>query len=55
MIVPLTNLNKYLHTETSETEVNNNIIVNNGSEKLCKKKNTAIPGKLIVAVYASYF
>ena len=31
-IVPLTNLNKYLHNDTSETEVNVNISVNNGSE-----------------------
>ena len=33
-IVPLTNLNKYLHNDTSETEVNVNIRVNKGSEKL---------------------
>ena len=31
-IVPLINLNKYLHNDTSETEVNINISVNNGSE-----------------------
>jgi hypothetical protein len=36
-IVPLTNFNKYLHSDTSETEVNINISVNNGSEKLYKK------------------
>jgi len=36
-IVPLTNLNKYLHSDTSETEVNINISVNNGSEKFYKK------------------
>jgi len=53
-IVPLTILNKYLHNDTSETEVNINIGANNGSEKLLKKKNTAISGKLITAVYASY-
>jgi len=29
-IVPLKNLNKYLHNDTSETEVNVNISVNNG-------------------------
>ena len=33
-IVPLTNLNKYLHYDTSETEVNINISVNKGNEKL---------------------
>jgi hypothetical protein len=31
-IVPLTSLNKYLHHETSETEIDLNISVNNGSE-----------------------
>jgi len=31
--VPLTNVNKYLHNDTSETEVKINIRVNNGSEK----------------------
>jgi len=36
-IVPLTNLNKYLDSDTSETEVNINVSVNNGSEKLLKK------------------
>jgi len=36
-IGPLTNLNKYLHYDTSETEVNINISVNNGNEKLFKK------------------
>jgi hypothetical protein len=35
-IVPLTNLNKYLHNDTSETEVNINISVNNGSKKILK-------------------
>ena len=33
-IVPLTNLNKYQPNDTSETEVNLNISVNNDSEKL---------------------
>ena len=33
----LTNLNKYLHNDTSETEVN--ISVQNGSEKFLKKKH----------------
>jgi hypothetical protein len=32
-IVPSTNLNKYLHNDTSEAEVNINISVYNGSEK----------------------
>jgi hypothetical protein len=32
-IVPLTNLNKCLQNDTSETEVDLNISVNNGSEK----------------------
>jgi uncharacterized protein YeeX (DUF496 family) len=32
-IVPLTNLNKYLHYDTSETEVNIILSVNNDSEK----------------------
>jgi hypothetical protein len=32
-IVLLTDLNKYLHNDTSETEVNVNIGANNGSEK----------------------
>ena len=40
-IVPVTNLFKYLHNDTSETEVNINLSVNNGSEKLCKKKSTS--------------
>ena len=31
-IVPFTKLNKYLHYDTSETEVNVNINVTNGSE-----------------------
>ena len=39
-IFPLTNVNKYLHYDTRETEVGINISVNNGSEK-CKKKNPA--------------
>jgi hypothetical protein len=30
---PLTNLNKYLQNDTSETEVNLSMSVNNGSEK----------------------
>ena len=33
-IVPLTNLNKYLHYDISVIEVNLNISANNGSEKL---------------------
>jgi len=33
-VVPVTNLNKYLHYDTSETRVNINISANNGSEKL---------------------
>jgi len=36
-IVPLTNLNKYLHYDTSKTEVNINISLNNGSVKLLNK------------------
>jgi hypothetical protein len=32
-IIPVTNVNKYLHNDTSEIEMNVNIIVNNGSEK----------------------
>ena len=32
-IVPLANLNKYLHNDTKETEVYINISVHNGSEK----------------------
>jgi hypothetical protein len=32
-IVPLTKMNKYLHSDTSETEVNVNISANNDSEK----------------------
>jgi len=36
-IVPLTNLNKYLHNDTSETEVNTNVSANNSSEKVYKK------------------
>ena len=52
-IVPLTNLNKYLHNEASETEVNINIRANKDSKKLWKQ-NTAASGKLFIAVYASY-
>jgi hypothetical protein len=33
-IVPLTNLNKYLNYNTSETGVGLNVTVSNGSEKL---------------------
>jgi hypothetical protein len=33
-IVPTTNLNKYLHGDTSETEGGINITVNNGSARL---------------------
>jgi hypothetical protein len=44
-------LNKSLLNDTSETEVNINLSVNNGSEKLLK--NTTTFGKLIIAVYAS--
>jgi len=36
-IVPLTSLNKYLHYDTSETEVNINISVTNGNEKFYTK------------------
>jgi len=36
-IVRLTNLNKYLNYDTSETEVNVNISANNSSEKLLNK------------------
>jgi len=53
-IVPVTNLDKYLHYGTSGT--NNmyiNIGANNGSEKLWTKK-IVISGKLIKAVYALY-
>jgi hypothetical protein len=32
-IVPSTNLNKYLHNDTSETEANTNVSVNNGNEQ----------------------
>jgi hypothetical protein len=32
-IAPLTNMNKYLHNNTRETELNINTSVNNGSEK----------------------
>jgi hypothetical protein len=49
----LTNLNKYLHSNTSETDVNINISVNNGSEKLLKKNKTVTVSKLIIAAYAS--
>jgi hypothetical protein len=34
IIIPLTNLNKYLHYVTSETEVHINIRVSNDNEKL---------------------
>jgi hypothetical protein len=33
-IVPLTNFNKYLHNDTSETVMNVNVSANNGSDKL---------------------
>jgi len=46
-------LNKYLHNDTSETEVNINISANNGSGELFKK-NTVTSGQLIIAIYASY-
>jgi hypothetical protein len=46
-------MNQYLHNDTSETGVNTNTSANNGSEKFFKK-NTATPGKLIIAVYASF-
>jgi hypothetical protein len=36
-IVPLTNLNKYSYNDTSETEVNVNISVNNGRTNYIKK------------------
>ena len=36
-IVPLTKWNKYLHYDTSETEVNINIHVNKGSENSIEK------------------
>ena len=32
-IIPLTNMNKYSHNDTSETEVNINVSVNNSSEE----------------------
>jgi hypothetical protein len=35
-IVPLNNLNKYLHYNAGETEVNLSISANNGSEKIIK-------------------
>ena len=38
-IAPITVLNKYLHNDTNETEVNVNIGANNGSEKILKKKH----------------
>ena len=44
-------MNKYLHNDTSETEVNVNISANNGSEELYKKNATF--GKLIIAVNVS--
>jgi len=33
-IVPVNNLNKYLHSDTSDMEVNINVSANDGSEKL---------------------
>jgi hypothetical protein len=42
-IVPFTKLNKHLHYDTSETEVNINIIVTDGSEKFWKKKSLRLP------------
>jgi hypothetical protein len=50
-IVLLINVNKYLHCDTSETEVNINTGAKNGSEKFFKKKVAF--GTLIIAVYAS--
>jgi hypothetical protein len=41
-IVPVTNLNKYLHNDTGETEVIINESVNNSSEKLLKKKKPVL-------------
>jgi len=38
-IAPLTILNRYLHSDTSETGVNVNIGANNGSEKLFLKES----------------
>jgi hypothetical protein len=38
-IVPLTNVNQYLHNDTSETGVNVNTSANNGSEKFLKKNH----------------
>jgi hypothetical protein len=35
-IIPLNNLNKYLHYNASETEVNLNISANNGIEEIIK-------------------
>ena len=52
-IVSLINVNKYLHSDTSETEVNINTSVNNGEWKNSKKKTTVTSGTLIIAVYAS--
>jgi len=55
-IVPLTHLNKYLHNDTSETEVRIKTSVSNGSENVKKKKkDTATFEKGITAVYASAF
>jgi len=34
----VTNLNKYLHSNTSDVELNINISANNSSEKILKKK-----------------
>jgi len=44
-IIPLTNLNKYLHNVIGETEVDINIDVNNGSEKILKKNKKKIKKK----------
>jgi hypothetical protein len=49
--VPLTNLNKYVHNDTSETELNINRSVNNSSEKFYKRTATFI--QLIIAAHAS--
>jgi hypothetical protein len=38
-IVPLINLNQYLHNDTSETGMNINTSANYGSEKFLKKKH----------------
>jgi hypothetical protein len=51
-IVPLNNLNKYLHYDTGEAEININIDVNKGSENSVEKYNTT-SGKIIIASHAS--